>query len=318
MIMNRPRAISLFSGCGGSDLALKKAGFRIVWANDIWETACQTYRDNFGDAAITCGDISKFQEFPAADVLVGCYPCQGYSQAGRRKPEEEINYLYREFDRVLRKTRPKALVVENVNGMAYGRNFRLLQNQVKRFRLAGYRVVWRVLDAKDYGLPQTRKRVFIVGVRSDLDFEFEFPRPTHGPGRKQGYRSQFSALANMRRDPEDGYCQEKMHWYYLSRNRRQPWGQPSQCIVGHWRHVPLHPSSPALRRIHTDKWIFRSKRKPRRLSFRECAALQGFPTSYIWKRGNLRDRFQMIGNAVPPPLFYSVLRKIQPLWGRGE
>lgn len=158
-------------------MAVQRCGFDIVWANDVWDTASQTYRDNIRNSKIEPGDISNFHNFPKADFLFGCYPCQGYSQGGRRDPEDPTNYLYRHFDRVLRHVLPKAFVVENVNGMAYGDNRTLLMNQVRRYRMAGYRVVWKVLDAKDYGVAQTRRRVFIVGIRSDIDAIYEFPAP---------------------------------------------------------------------------------------------------------------------------------------------
>jgi DNA (cytosine-5)-methyltransferase 1 len=312
--MAKPKAISLFSGCGGSDLAVQGCGFDIVWANDIWDTACKTYRDNIKDAEIKLGDISKFHNFPKADLLFGCYPCQGYSQGGRRDPGDSSNYLYRHFDRVLRAVLPKAFVVENVNGMAYGENRRLLTNQVHRYRMAGYRVVWKVLDAKDYGVPQTRRRVFIVGIRSDIGVTYEFPTPTHGPGGNRPYVTQFDAIGKMPRWPEGEFNTEGFHWYYLSRKRRYPWKQPSPCIVGHWRHVPLHPMSPPLKRIDTDHWRFSRDGRARRLSYRECAALQGFPETFVWDRGTVRERFQMIGNAVPPPLFSAVVSGLVNLW----
>ncbi len=312
--MAKARAISLFSGCGGSDLAVQNCGFDIVWANDVWDVACETYRDNITNAKIKGGDIATFRKFPPADFLVGCYPCQGYSQGGKRDPKEPINYLYRHFDRVLRHVRPKAFVVENVNGMAYGMNRTLLMNQVRRFRLAGYRVGWNVLDAKDFGVPQTRRRVFIVGIRSDIGVTYTFPSPTHGPGRKQPYVTQFDAISGMPKWPEGKFNTEGFHWYYLSRNRRRSWRRPSPCIVGHWRHVPLHPSSPPLRRIDTDHWRFSRPRRARRLSYKECAASQGFPPMFKWDHGTVRERFQMIGNAVPPPLFEAVVRALPPIW----
>ena len=308
------RTISLFSGCGGSDLALARMGFNIVWANDIWTTACSTYKDNIPDAAIKCGDISDFDRFPTAELLVGCYPCQGFTQGGRREWGASINFLYQEFDRVLRAVRPKAFVVENVNGMSYGKSRQLLLNQLCRYRLAGYRVKWKTLDAVSFGVPQTRRRVFIVGVRSDLALEYHFPDSTHGEGAKHRAVSQREALHGMPEWPLGQFNEEPFHWYYLSRNRRREWDEPSPCIVGHWRHVPLHPSSPRLRRINTDKWEFTSSAPARRLAYCECAALQGFPRSFVWKRGSVRDRFQMIGNAVPPPLFQAVVGNLQPIW----
>lgn len=312
--MAKPKAISLFSGCGGSDLAVQNSGFDIVWANDIWDVACETYRDNIRNPKIEEGDIATFRRFPRADLLVGCYPCQGYSQGGKRDPQRPINYLYRHFDRVLRDVRPKAFVVENVNGMVYGRNRTLLMNQVYRFRMAGYRVRWNVLDAKDFGVPQTRRRIFIVGIRSDLRVVCTFPQPTHGPGTGKPHVTQFDAMNRMPKWPEGSFNTEKFHWYYLSRNRRHSWGKPAPCIVGHWRHVPLHPSSPPLIRIDTDHWKFSRDGRARRFSYGECAALQGFPSTYIWKRGSVRERFQMIGNAVPPPLFKAVLGALPKVW----
>lgn len=311
--MRKIKAISLFVGCGGSDRALQRAGYDVVWANDIWDVACQTYKDNLKTKRVECGDIRLYREFPKAGLLVGCYPCQGFTQGGKRDWDDSINYLYREFDRVLRTVRPKAFVVENVNGMAFGVSRDLLNNQLYRYRLAGYHVKWAVLNAKDYGVAQNRRRVFLVGVRSDLNFEYNFPAATHGPG-KLPYRSQRDVLANMPRWPAGEFNTESLHWYYLSRKRRYPWGQPSPCIVGHWRHVPLHPMSPPLQRIDTDHWRFCRPGPARRFSYKECAVLQGFPRTYKWNRGSVRDRFQMIGNAVPPPLFAAVISGLSGLF----
>lgn len=311
--MKSVRTISLFSGCGGSDLGLKRLGYNVVWANDISKIACDTYSDNVG-SVIKCGDISDFDRFPSAEFLVGCYPCQGFTQGGRRNSGDTINFLYQQFDRVLRVVGPKAFVVENVNGMAYGENQELLNNQLCRYRLAGYRVNWHVLNAENYGVAQSRRRVFIVGVRSDLDFEYEFPTPHFGVGTRRRLVCQKDVLVGMPEWPEGEFNEEPFHWYYLSRRRRRDWNEPSPCIVGHWRHVPLHPMSPPLKRIHTDKWVFSRKGRARRLAYRECAVLQGFPKSFVWKRGTIRERFQMIGNAVPPPLFQAVVKNLEKLW----
>jgi DNA (cytosine-5)-methyltransferase 1 len=310
----QPSAVSLFSGCGGSDLALHEIGFRVRWANDIWDVACDTYRDNMPDPAIRHGDVRDFDRFPSAQLLVGCYPCQGYSQGGKRRAGEAVNFLYQQFDRALRQILPRAFVVENVNGMAYGENEKLLSNQLKRYRLAGYRVTWKVLDAKDYGVPQTRRRIFIVGIRSDFEQAYRFPQPTHGPEAERPYASQRMAIGRMSHWPKGKYCPEPLHWFYLSRNRRHDWEEPSPCIVGHWRNVPLHPASPPLRKVDRDWWTFSGRGAVRRLSYDECARLQGFPSSWRWRRGRLRDRFQLIGNAVPPPLFKAVVHALPPIW----
>lgn len=311
---HRVRTISLFSGCGGSDVALEAAGFRILWANDVWEEACNTYADNVPNATIAAGDIRDYERFPAAQFLVGCYPCQGFTQGGKRDSEDNLNFLYREFDRALRHILPRAFIVENVAGMAYGKNRLLLDSQLFRFRLAGYRVKWRVLNAQDFGVPQDRKRLFMVGVRSDIDREYEFPEPTHGPGRTNQYVTQQDVLAGMPEWPEGDFCAQNMNWYYLSRNRRAEWDEPSSCIVGNWRHVPLHPISPPLRRVHTDSWVFANAGRARRLAYQECARLQGFPAAFEFQHGSIKDRFQMIGNAVPPPLFGAVVSGLSHIW----
>ena len=309
------RTISLFSGCGGSDLALHQLGYSVVWANDIDEVACKTYEDNIGPV-IYSGNIADFSiaDFPDADFLVGCYPCQGFTQGGRRDSKDPVNLLYRQFDRVLREVLPRAFLVENVNGMHYSHNFRLLQNQLFRYRMAGYRVKWKVLDAQDFGVAQQRRRIFIVGIRSDLDFEYTFPEPRFRGKTGRRPVSQRKVLSGMPRWPEGDFNDEPFHWYYLSRRRRHDWDEPSPCIVGHWRHVPLHPMSPPLKRIHTDKWVFSRTGRARRLSYLECAALQGFPKRFSWKRGTVRERFQLIGNAVPPPLFRAVASALDGLW----
>ena len=311
--LRQVRTVSLFSGCGGSDLALKRLGYDVVWANDISEVACKTYSDNVGPV-IECGDIRDFDQFPGAEFLVGCYPCQGFTQGGRRNSEDSINYLYQQFDRVLRVLSPKAFVVENVNGMAYGDNRQLLDNQLRRYRLAGYRVNWQVLNAQDHGVAQSRRRVFIVGIRSDSDFDYKFPEPQFGEKTRRRLVTQRDVLDGMPEWPAGEFNDEPFHWYYLSRKRRHDWDEPSPCIIGHWRHVPLHPMSPPMKRIHTDKWVFARKGPARRLAYCECAVLQGFPRKFIWKRGTVRDRFQMIGNAVPPPLFEAVVRNLKSLW----
>jgi DNA (cytosine-5)-methyltransferase 1 len=306
--------VSLFSGCGGTDLALKKAGYDVVWANDVWDRACETYRDNLPSPTIQCGDIKDVSHFPSAQLLVGCYPCQGYTQGGKRDWEAPVNYLYVEFERALSAMKPSAFIVENVIGMTFGANKIRLADQLSRYG-KNYIVKHAVLNAKDYGLAQNRRRVLLVGVHRDLDFNFSFPKPTHGPGTKQPYKSQSRALKGLPNMPAIGeYNSEPLHWYYLSRRRRADWNEPSPCVVGHWRHVPLHPSSPPLKRVTTDEWCFDGEGVARRLSYRECAALQGFPKRFKWNHGSVRDKFQMIGNAVPPPLFKAVLKPLKGLW----
>ena len=198
-------AVSLFSGCGGSDLGLKKAGIETVWANEIDHNACEMYQALVGPGIIRHRDVRTVSKFPKADFLVGCYPCTGFSQAGRRKNSDGINFLYREFDRALRQIKPLAFIVENVNGMRFSQNSHLLRNQLVRFRSAGYRVSWQVLDAKDYGLAQDRKRLIMVGIRSKEDKEFLFPAATHGPNSGRKFKTLRDTIWHLRNAPEGSY-----------------------------------------------------------------------------------------------------------------
>ncbi|MCP4006445.1 MAG: DNA cytosine methyltransferase [bacterium] len=301
----RYSGISLFAGCGGSDLGMAEAGIDVVWANDRDEGACQLYESITG-REIEHADIRKIDSFPTADILCGCYPCQGYSQGGRRDEDASINFLYREFDRVLRKVRPLAFIVENVDGMRFSQNRSLLRSQIIRFRAAGYLVNWKVLDAKDYGLAQDRKRLFIVGIRSRENLRYTFPEPTHGAPQQSSYRTLRDVIWHLRDAPSGSFCEDPFHWYYMSRNRRRGWDEQARCVVAHWRHVGLHPDSPPLRRISTDRWLFDGEGYARRLSYFECAALQGFVDTKRFTGLRPRRIFRAIGNAVPPPLFAAV------------
>lgn len=308
-------ATSLFSGCGGSDLGLIDAGIRPIYALDSDPAACIAYRAVTGHDHIVEAPIESVRDFPSADILVGCYPCQGYSQAGVRKSSDSRNYLYREFDRALRQIRPRAFIVENVDGMRFSQNAHLLRAQLVRFRLAGYRVSVQLLNAQDYGVAQHRRRLFLVGVASDLGVRYQFPEPTHGPGRTSPYVTIRDAIGHMGPAAPGSYDDEPLHWYYMSRNRRRDWDEQAPCVVAHWRHVGLHPSSPPLRRLGPDRWEFVRNGPARRFSYQECAALQGFPdvTTFEALEVPVRAKFRVIGNSVPPPMFAAVANRLRAL-----
>lgn len=299
-------AISLFSGCGGSDLGLTALGVRVAWATDVWRPACETYRLNMPDTEVACADIHSIKHFPPADLMIGCYPCQGFSQGGRRDPSAEINQLYKHFGRGLRQVRPLGFVVENVVGMIFGRNRALLHQQLALFRWSGYNVQWRLLDARDYGLPQERKRVFLVGTRKDLGLQYVYPRPTHREGTSRAWVSQEAVLKDFPLWPDGGYDAQPFSWYYMSRRRRRDWSETAPCVVSHSRSVALHPVSPPMVYVGPDAYKFSTREPARRYSYLECAALQGFPRTFKWVDGSLPLKYRLIGNAVPPPLMKAV------------
>lgn len=331
-----PKAVSLFSGCGGSDAGVIAAGFDVVMANDVIAYARDAYLANLPETDYVLGDVAKIDNnaFPAAELLVGCYPCQGFSQGGAREADRRINTLYLEFARALRAIQPKAFIAENVSGLRRSTYRHLLEDQIAQFSSAGehgYDVVWQELKAHEYGVPQERKRLVIVGIRRDLGLRYSFPAPTHGPNADRPYVTIGQALEGLPEWPEGEYCDDPFHWYYLSRNRRRGADEISKTIVSHMRHMPLHPVSPRLKRIHTDKWEFEEDKPARRFAYREAARLQGFTGKYLkhgddfvfpevcthasGQEGNLlRYRYKIIGNAVPPPLFEAVAKALPDVW----
>lgn len=312
-----PTAVSLFTGCGGSDAGVINAGFNVLMANDIIAYAKDTYLANHPETDYILGSVTKIEHFPNADLLVGCYPCQGFSQGGARDPDRRINYLYLEFARALNAIRPKAFIVENVSGMVRS-NFRhLLENQVKVFTEAGYAVNYKVLNAAAYGVAQERKRIFIVGIRNDFDIRYTFPEATHGPDCENAYNTIYDSIANLPEWPTGEFYDNEFHWYYMSRDRRRGWDQLSKTIVSNPRHMPLHPLSPPLTKLGNDKWAFTTEGRARRFSYREASRLQGFSNDFVFPdtdNSSLDMRYKVVGNAVPPPLFEAVAAALPDIW----
>ncbi|WP_233261081.1 DNA cytosine methyltransferase [Limnohabitans sp. WS1] len=314
-IGSMPKAVSLFSGCGGSDAGVTAAGFDVVMANDVLAYARDVYLSNHPETDYVLGDVAQIESFPGAQLLVGCYPCQGFSQGGVRDPGRKINTLYLEFARALTQIKPKAFIVENVSGMVRKNFSHLLTDQIKVFSEAGYSVKYQVLNAADYGVAQERKRIFIVGTRSDLGIEYQFPAPTHAPDARTTIAQ---ALHGMEEWPEGEFYDREFHWYYLSRDRRRDWHEVSKTIVANPRHMPLHPMSPKLIKREHNVWEFEhDDARKRRFSYKEAARLQGFVPGMIFPdtpAGSLDMRYKVVGNAVPPPLFEAVAKALPDVW----
>lgn len=175
------KVASLFSGCGGLDLGFIQTGFEVVWANDFFKEAVETYKYNIGDH-IVFGDITQIPSTDVPDdidILLGGFPCQGFSVANtKRSMEDERNFLYKELLRLIKDKRPKFFVGENVKGLLSMQKGRVIEMIVKDFRSLGYDVDYRLLKASNYGVPQNRERVFIIGNRIGL--KNPFPKITHG------------------------------------------------------------------------------------------------------------------------------------------
>lgn len=178
--MDMIKVISMFSGCGGLDLGFIQAGYKIVWANDFFSDAVQTYRKNIGDH-IVHGDITQIpsETIPDCDVVIGGFPCQGFSIANtKRSMDDQRNFLYLEILRVIKDKQPKFFVCENVKGLLSMQKGKVLEMIIRDFAQLGYKVDYKLLRASDYGVPQHRERVIIIGNR--LGLENVFPEKTHG------------------------------------------------------------------------------------------------------------------------------------------
>ncbi len=306
-----PTVVSLFSGCGGSDAGVLRAGFDVLMANDILPYARDVYLANHPETDYVLGDVSAIESFPSADLLVGCYPCQGFSQGGVRKADRKINTLYLEFARALRAIKPKAFIVENVSGMVRSNFEHLLKDQFRVFEEAGYRVKSQILNASHYGVAQNRKRIFIVGIHEKFGMDYTFPLATHGTDLEP-LNTIRDAIGHLPDWPNGEFYNADFHWYYMSRNRRQDWTQISKTIVANPRHMPLHPISPMMEKVGVDKWRFVDDRPARRYSFREAALLQGFGDIVFPETdfSSLNMKYTVVGNAVPPPLFEQVAKAL--------
>ena len=184
--------ISLFSGAGGMDLGFIKSGFNVIWANDCNTDAVQTYKKNIGNH-IVLGDITKIptseinKDNLDIDVVIGGFPCQGFSIANKnRSMQDNRNFLYLELLRVIKETKPKFFIAENVKGILSIEGGAVIKMIIEDFENLGYSVDYQLLNTAAYGIPQARERVIIMGNR--LGLVNEFPKITHGD--KEGLKKQ--------------------------------------------------------------------------------------------------------------------------------
>lgn len=339
--------VSLFSGCGGLDLGLELAGleavigkektlsvfkekdlfnkyrhksiFHTLYTNDVFKEALETYQLNFPDHVYPhLKDIRKIKTFPNSDLVLGGFPCPGFSEAGPRLIDDERNFLYIHFIRCLVQTQPKFFIAENVKGMMTLGKGEVLKQIIQDFASAGYKITYKLVNARDYGVPQLRERVFIIGVRNDLDFEYEFPEATHGEGKKP-YVTLKDAIADLKDNPGP-YFTGSFSSIYLSRNRKKRWDEQSFTIQASGRQAPLHPDGPAMEKVGKDKWLLPGGEKlNRRLSVKEIARIQTFPDWFefsagsnknISTNGQLNKIYKQIGNAVPVLLAKEIAQPI--------
>ena len=322
--------ISLFCGCGGFDLGIiggfdylgkhyKQTGHKIIFAVDSDKNACSTYFKNIGEHVV-CSKVEEIKEYPEAEMVIGGYPCQGFSIIGTRLVADKRNFLYLEYARCLEQVKPKVFIAENVKGLLSMSKGKIIEAMVKEFQRKGYKVNYKLLNAKNYGIPQERERVFIVGVRKDVSFDFEYPEKTHveeedllQPSlfeQHEKYITLRDALGDLDEPAQDAIYSAGFSPLYMSRNRRRGWNESSFTIQAGSMHVPLHPSSPPMEQIGEDHWEFGGDGPSRRLTVKECMRIQSFPDNFKLNGEGFATKYRQVGNAVPPVLSWHLAIKI--------
>lgn len=300
-------AASLFCGAGGLDLGFDRAGYKTIWANDLDKDACKTHR-NWSKTNVVCGDISKvdYSTIPVSDVMLGGFPCQGFSLSGPRKIDDSRNVLYKHYVKLVKQNKPKAFIGENVKGLLTMGDGKIIDAIIADFSDCGYDVYCKLVNAKNFGVPQDRERVIIIGFRKDLNVSgFELPASS---GKTMTLRE---AIGGMPEAKPDDICDAPYSSRYMSRNRKRNWDDVSYTIPAMAKQVALWPGSPDMEKIDRDCWQFGSNGLTRRLSWREAAAIQTFPTDLEFY-GDLTSIYKQIGNAVPVALAEYVANYIRP------
>lgn len=319
------KIVSLFTGAGGLDLGFEKAGFTTIWANEFDSKIWGTFEHNFPNVKLDHRSITdvSVDEIPDSDGIIGGPPCQSWSEAGAgRGIDDKRGQLFYDYIRILKTKQPKFFLVENVSGIISSRHRKSFEGFLKAFEECGYTLNWKLVNANDYGVPEDRERVIIVGYRNDLKMKYEFPEPLkHKPTLREAIGDLPEAIPALEKNKTNGKLKITNHEYmiggfssmYMSRNRVRSWDEPSFTIQAGGRQAPIHPKAPKMVKVGTDKMEFvKGKEKDyRRLSVRECARIQTFPDSYEFLYTDLANGYKMIGNAVPVNLAYELAKKIK-------
>jgi DNA (cytosine-5)-methyltransferase 1 len=323
---NNKRVVSLFAGCGGLDLGFRKAGFDTIWANEydkeIWETYEKNHKDTYLDKRSILN--IKSNEVPDCIGIIGGPPCQSWSEAGaQRGINDARGQLFFDYVRILKDKQPLFFLAENVSGMLAEKHSDALLGIINAFSESGFELSISLLNAHDYGVPQTRKRVLIVGYNHSIGKKFIFPKQEkYKPTLKDAiWDLKDNTLPALNKNKSNGIrCLFPNHEYmiggfstiYMSRNRVRSWDEPSFTIQAGGRHAPIHPQAPKMIRVETDKFKFSEESLSlyRRLSIRECARIQSFPDDFIFYYNKLASAYKMIGNAVPVNLAFHIAKQI--------
>lgn len=311
------------------DLGFKQAGHETVAANEFWEPAVLTYRKNFPDSKMVAGDINlpdtKRSLIDACggscDILVGGPPCQAYSMAGKRDPNDPRGRLFESYVEMVSMTRPMVTVMENVSGILSMKHSdgKVVDLILARMAQAGYKVFYKTMDASLYGTPQRRVRVIFIGIRDDLPGSIKpvdlFPQMTHSDQsdwiiETKPYVTVKDAIGDLEGVPErrewnhvfTKHSPEYVAKIHKTRIGTSVTGYSEACFR-------CDPNKPSKTVKANNGGVFIHYSQDRCMSARELARLQGFPDEFIFL-GSKGDVLKQIGNAVPPPLARAIAKMV--------
>jgi DNA (cytosine-5)-methyltransferase 1 len=319
------KAIDLFAGAGGLSLGLKMAGWDVQSALEIDGDAINTHRANMPEVRHICDDVRDvdFAELAGLGLVAGGPPCQPFSVSGKQLGMNDLRDMVPEFVRAVKEAKPTAFLMENVAGLTTAKFLPYLESKVEELRELGYEVQWKVLNAADYGVPQNRLRLFIIGVPKEV--KFTFPTPTHGPESAMG-TARLTVREAIQDAPHDTPNKAKVVFAKSPIFRKSPYA--GMLLNGQGRPLNLDgqshtiPASAGGNRTHivdTNGELLayhqhlanggapRSGEVPgcRRLTVRESARIQTFPDWFEFT-GQRSRQYSQVGNAVPPMLAKAV------------
>lgn len=312
------KVASLFCGCGGSDLGLlggfnflgnhyPRLGFDIVYAVDFDKYAVDTYNSNFLHPA-KCANVIDvdFRTLPDIDVLIGGFPCQSFSTVNPTKDtNDDRANLYKQIVRFLTEKKPKFFICENVKGLLTLQKGEIIKKIVSEFEAVGYAVKYKLMKAVEFGIPQRRERVFIVGVRKDLDYTYSFPEAIN----TLEHATPLSAVIERLDIPEEKYyfSQRAVEGMKNAKNnmKRGLWQDlkgPCLTITSHLAKTSINSRDPLL-------LVDPAKELYRRFTPREAARIQSFPENFILNKSESKS-YKQIGNAIPPVLMWHIAKAL--------